>query len=90
MAHEQTASESSGNQQILDKLVKGAKEWLVERGWLFDPDLELWHRPGNDKVISDRLVERFPNEIYSLSMKIEGEIPWFCGWSKHINFRDTD
>lgn len=90
MAHQQMASEASGNQKILDKLVKGAKEWLVDRGWKFDPEIEIWHLPGNEKVISDRLVERYPNEIYALTLKIEGEIPWFCGWSKYINFKDKD
>lgn len=73
--------------ESLGKLAEGAREWLTEQGWEYDEEMDTWQKDGHNEMISNRVVSKYPNEIYALTMKIEGDLPWFVLPSEVITFR---
>lgn len=73
--------------ESLGKLANGAREWLIDQGWEYNDEDDVWRKAGHQELISNRLVSKYPNEIYALTMKIEGDLPWFVLPSEVITFR---
>ena len=71
---------------VLDAL----HSWMEDRGWFYDPSDDTWsfYIPGDNprlrgdyRLLAASAVKIDPLEVFSLILKLEGEIPWFAGLS---------